>query len=686
MFQRFKPGARRAQRSTSSHEERCGGCVAEPLEERVLMAMSLRAGGSGYSNLLATDSTAVRQQKLIIDPPEPLAGSTSTLYDASRVTLVGALPGPGYENQSFGGFVEVRIGDVTRLQPLDLFLRQPAGVETGYVQIHYQLSGQAGLIQPPRDWLVLDVGGTEGADTHELDFVRKPDAVGPNAYRVYAAKEGEHSGNAEDFLLTNDGTRTRLGPDQLSSAEATTAPKDGSVSGTVFFDFNGDGVMNGDDRPLGDVTVYVDVNGDGRPGIDEPTTKSNELGGYFFDNLAPGEYEVREVPPQGLVQTSYGGGPGRAIVRSGQRYRFVNFGNARPATISGTVFNDLNDNGVRDATEPALAGAAVYLDLNNNGVLDAGEPSATSADPAGDWSISGLTPGNYVVRQNPPTGFVQTMPATGGQAVTVGSGGVANNVVFGDYRLPGPKVLDVFVRGSKWSDAFLKKLAALRLGEGSAGFHVPSPAQRVTLLPWVNVDEVAIRFDQPVAVDAADLVIQGTHGDYKALDMAPLTGMANTYLFVLNRPLGGDGGAASNGDRLLLDLNGDPPDGVRAAGAAAPGPLLDGDFDGIPGGDFRLRFNVVQGDVDHTGTVNVLDYLDTLRRRGSSIDSSARYSVYADLDGNGGIDVVDALLLRRRIGSALPAVQAPAAAVQDQAPMLQPMRRGLFGDAPAHVE
>ena len=53
--------------------------AVEGLEERVLMAMSLKAGGSGYSNLLATDSAAVRQQKLIIDPPEALAAFSACL-------------------------------------------------------------------------------------------------------------------------------------------------------------------------------------------------------------------------------------------------------------------------------------------------------------------------------------------------------------------------------------------------------------------------------------------------------------------------------------------------------------------------------------------------------------------------------------------------------------------------------
>src|SRR5580765_3362375 len=120
----------RSVRGSKYRGSRPPAVCAEPLEERVLMAMSLKAGGSGFSNLLATDSAALRQQKLIIDPPEPRAGSTSTLYDAKLVTLRGATPGPGYENQSFGGFVEIRNATGTHLQTLAEFLRQPAGEET----------------------------------------------------------------------------------------------------------------------------------------------------------------------------------------------------------------------------------------------------------------------------------------------------------------------------------------------------------------------------------------------------------------------------------------------------------------------------------------------------------------------------------------------------------------------------
>src|SRR5437764_610938 len=66
------------------------------------------------------------------------------------------------------------------------------------------------------------------------------------------------------------------------------------------------------------------------------------------------------------------------------------------SSIAGVVFNDLNGDGTRQATEPPLGGMKVFLDLNNNGVADAGEPSVLS-DLLGNYSFPSLTAGNYEV-------------------------------------------------------------------------------------------------------------------------------------------------------------------------------------------------------------------------------------------------------------------------------------------------
>src|SRR5207302_628961 len=84
-------------------------------------------------------------------------------------------------------------------------------------------------------------------------------------------------------------------------------------------------------------------------------------------------------------------------------------GNWSPASVTGTVWQDANRNGFRDGSEAGLAGATVYVDYNGNGLRDPGEPYATSA-ASGGYTIAGVKPGPYSVRQEPPAGYVCTHP------------------------------------------------------------------------------------------------------------------------------------------------------------------------------------------------------------------------------------------------------------------------------------
>ncbi len=77
------------------------------------------------------------------------------------------------------------------------------------------------------------------------------------------------------------------------------------------------------------------------------------------------------------------------------------------ATIQGFKWNDLDGDGEHDADEPGLADVRIYLDLNDNSMLDEGEPTAlTGVD--GRYSIGGVPPASYVVREIVPNGFEQT--------------------------------------------------------------------------------------------------------------------------------------------------------------------------------------------------------------------------------------------------------------------------------------
>jgi hypothetical protein len=80
------------------------------------------------------------------------------------------------------------------------------------------------------------------------------------------------------------------------------------------------------------------------------------------------------------------------------------------SSIGGTKYSDLNSSGGRDVEEPGLGGWQFYVDYNDNGALDAGEPSATSAAD-GTWTITGIEPGSFKVREVGQAPWVCTEPA-----------------------------------------------------------------------------------------------------------------------------------------------------------------------------------------------------------------------------------------------------------------------------------
>lgn len=128
-------------------------------------------------------------------------------------------------------------------------------------------------------------------------------------------------------------------------------------------------------------------------------------------------------------------------------------------TISGTIFQDANNDKAFGIGESGLGGWTVYLDLDNDGVFDANEPSTVSVTNTGTTGpVTGsytfdayVDKGTYKVRQVLQTGFTQTTPLLtsngGANVITVGTRGQDfTNVNFGDRQQPGS------ITGTKFLD------------------------------------------------------------------------------------------------------------------------------------------------------------------------------------------------------------------------------------------
>jgi hypothetical protein len=85
----------------------------------------------------------------------------------------------------------------------------------------------------------------------------------------------------------------------------------GDINGYKFHDVNNNGVWNNGEEPLSGWEIYIDENENGQWDSGEPKTATSATGYYEFTNLAPGYYNIMEVPQSGWFQTYPGLTSGR---------------------------------------------------------------------------------------------------------------------------------------------------------------------------------------------------------------------------------------------------------------------------------------------------------------------------------------------------------------------------------------
>jgi hypothetical protein len=103
-------------------------------------------------------------------------------------------------------------------------------------------------------------------------------------------------------------------------------------------------------------------------------------------------------------------------------------GTPQPATISGTVFQDSNTNGVQDPGEPGLAGQMLLFHRNSPGSVGLIVPT----DAAGHYQITVPPDGTYTLFQRLLGGMLLATPAGGSYQVTVTSGENVLGINFAD--------------------------------------------------------------------------------------------------------------------------------------------------------------------------------------------------------------------------------------------------------------
>ena len=220
------------------------------------------------------------------------------------------------------------------------------------------------------------------------------------------------------------------------------APDTFEISGVIFADLDSNGVQDGADFGIENADIYVDINQNGvyTPGVDYLATTDAD-GNYKFESGVNGIPPTTETGYYNVVVLPGTTGPfGTAVNPDTGKYGiFFDFqipdilgdpgmkienldfafgpgagagGGSGVGAITGTVFDDVDADGIRDAGEQGLQNVAnVYLDLDGDNVRGIDDP-VVSPGSNGAYAFGALTPGTYAVRiEFSTTQYDQTTPS-----------------------------------------------------------------------------------------------------------------------------------------------------------------------------------------------------------------------------------------------------------------------------------
>ena len=223
----------------------------------------------------------------------------------------------------------------------------------------------------------------------------------------------------------------------------------GTISGTKFVDTNGNGLRDAGEAGQAGVTITLSTcpAAPTCSGVIVGTTVTGTDGSFQFPNVAFGRYAVSETVPPGFVQTVPGGGANLIVTLDVGHPTAAGllFGNQpMGGTVSGTVYNDVNGNGIRDAGEAGMPAVTVQLKTPAGSLV-----ASTTSDASGNFLFSSVAAGQYVVTEIVPTGFVQTAPPPPGTFTVTVTSTPVTGLLFGNQAVAAGTGS---ISGVKWFD------------------------------------------------------------------------------------------------------------------------------------------------------------------------------------------------------------------------------------------
>ena len=345
------------------------------------------------------------------DPDE--AGTCAMCDNRGSSTLVGGASDLsldfGYQDPSLGSVSGSIFNDIDFDAALGTLEPGIAGIKVNLVD-----PGPDGLFGTPDDVVVAttmtDANGDYSFTGVSFDpvagtdyFVDVVDATIPAQFTEHTTNNDPSGLGSPTPVTLDSGNPNPSGGAVLDFGYAETP---GTIGDTVFNDTNGDGIQ--DAGELGEPNVVVNLlDALGSPVLDGNgvaiTTTTDATGNYSFADIPPGDYIVEFVAPGGFLFSPQDQGADDTLdsdantstgqtavinLTAGETDNTVDAGVRENATVTETVFNDLNGNGVLDVGEE-LANIDVVFTVN-------GTPSTVVTDANGVATFTGAAAGDTV--------------------------------------------------------------------------------------------------------------------------------------------------------------------------------------------------------------------------------------------------------------------------------------------------
>lgn len=292
-----------------------------------------------------------------------------------------------------------------------------AGVFAGQVvalqmNVSFNDAGKIGTGSVKLGQLIVNAGPLAGKTVYEvLALANTALGGGSTPYTISQLNDAVTAIN-ENF---NDGKNKKF-------LRCPDIPAKASISGSVFFDLNNNGIFDLTEFGLPNVKVYL-LSGT----IVVDSTVTDGFGFYKFSNINAGTYNVKVEDPYQLILTNPPN-PKSVTVAAGEHKTNINFGyrcGVNLAKISGYVYVDANKNGLKDSGEAPLVNVTIKLYDGDGNII-----GTTTTNSSGYYEFSNLIPGIYTIEEIDPDFYRSTTPNFINLMVAAGEHSQNNN--FGD--------------------------------------------------------------------------------------------------------------------------------------------------------------------------------------------------------------------------------------------------------------